>query len=522
MSLSPRILAEREDRLSQAVRKTLDPDVASVRRIRIDRSGKSAECTVELVSGLYNNREDLRRCIEANIRSGAKWVEEEGTEIQVRVENPRHPVYPPLIGVQADSPQIDKVPEALRRIGSVVAVSSCKGGVGKSTVSVNLAYALAKTGARVGILDADVYGPSLPTLVRLPEGSLPLVRENDSKLLKPAEFGGVKLMSYGYVAKGAAEGNPAAAVVRGPIVSQMIQQLSCGTKWGALDVLVVDLPPGTGDVVLTTCQTLAISAAVVVTTPQKLSYVDVVKGIEMFRSLKVPVASVVENMSHFDVKGERYYPFGRGFRDVLGREQGLENVPTFSLPIREHLSADLGVPVAHSSAETAERESVDEVADVFDATAAHLADWIVQRQRDATSAFERDDDVGTRQGKAGTSSIDRRVRVENADGSVSTASIFYDPRRASIVLRYLQGPKEGTEYVAPSIDLRLAGRDARTTSDESLSADTLPTSLHPKTIDVVGNYAVSIEWSDGHADGIYPFSLIADVSTRKANGNDGD
>eukprot|EP00939_MAST-03C_sp_MAST-3C-sp1_P000640 g640.t1 len=493
-STSPKVLAKREDELLDILKKTLDPNIASVKSVRV-KSETDISCTIELESGLYPNREELRTEVADAIGGG--------DSVRVSVQNPRVPTYPPLVGVWSQE-QIEKVPEALRRVGSVVAVSSCKGGVGKSTVSVNLAYALAKRGARVGIFDADIYGPSLPTLVNVSKDALPLVRETDTKLLRPPEVGGVKLMSYGFVAKGATKGTPAGAVVRGPIVSQMIQQLALGTKWDELDVLVVDLPPGTGDIVLTACQTLAVTAAVVVTTPQQLSYVDVVKGVDMFRELKVPIASVVENMSHFDAKGERFYPFGRGLRDRLTAEKGLENVSSFSLPIRETLSTSVGTPLSISGED-------EDVTKTFDDVAEHLSQWIVRRQIEQRKNQHKGAVLDAVSGH-------RRVQIENGDGSVSTASLAYDTKRDAVVLRILQGQKEGTEHVAPSIDLRLASRDARTASDTTLSRESFPKTLHPTALDVVGNYAVSISWSDGHEDGIYPFSLIVDVASRNGGG----
>lgn len=429
--------------------------------------------------------------------------------IDVRVANPRIPRYPRSTSSANRPSSDDDIPKALRNVGSVIAVSSCKGGVGKSTVAVHLAYSMARRGARVGILDADVYGPSLPTLVRFPTGEnqLPLLREHESKLLRPAEVDSVKLMSYGFVAKGAAEGQPASAVVRGPIVSQMINSMTCGTKWGELDVLIVDLPPGTGDVVLTTCQTLAVTGAVVVTTPQELSHVDVVKGIDMFDKMNIPVASVVQNMSHFDTpNGQRYYPFGRGAMDVcaLSNKLGLDDsVPVFSLPIRERLSTEIGVPLT-SSRHVAGAGDHDDVANIFDEASTYLASWICERlASQRTSAPETVSSIAPRNGDVAS----RRIHID--DGYV-----FYDPKRESIVIRFLRGEREGTEHVASSIDLRLAGRDAKTTTDKALSKDVLAeSSLRPVTIEPVGNYAVQISWSDGHTDGIYPFDLIASVSS---------
>ena len=169
-------------------------------------------------------------------------------------------------------------------VGHIVAVASCKGGVGKSTTAVNLAYALAAEGKKVGLVDLDIHGPSLPTMVT-PEGKLELSGES----LLPLTSGGVKLMSMGFI-------NPGVMPLRGAKVTPVVQQLVGRTVWGELDYLIVDMPPGTGDVQLTLSQDFRVSAAVLVTTPQRLSFVDVVKGVEMFDKVGIPTVAVMENM----------------------------------------------------------------------------------------------------------------------------------------------------------------------------------------------------------------------------------
>ncbi|KAF9662493.1 hypothetical protein SADUNF_Sadunf18G0058800 [Salix dunnii] len=171
-----------------------------------------------------------------------------------------------------------QLPQGLQTISNIIAVSSCKGGVGKSTVAVNLAYTLAGMGARVGIFDADVYGPSLPTMVS--PGNRLLEMNPEKKTIIPTEYLGVKLVSFGFAGQGR-------AIMRGPMVSGVINQLLTTTEWGELDYLVIDMPPGTGDIQLTLCQVVPLTAAVIVTTPQKLAFIDVAKGVRMFSKLKV-------------------------------------------------------------------------------------------------------------------------------------------------------------------------------------------------------------------------------------------
>lgn len=180
----------------------------------------------------------------------------------------------------------------LKGIGKVIAVSSCKGGVGKSTVAVNLAYGLQQQGSKVGLFDADVYGPSLPTMVNLEGKSLQSSSENATNML-PLDANRVKCMSFGFVS------NHHAATMRGPMASSIVSQLLLQTEWGELDYLVVDMPPGTGDINLSICEELNIDGALIVTTPQRLSFIDVLKGIKMFQDLRVRILGVVENMSYY-------------------------------------------------------------------------------------------------------------------------------------------------------------------------------------------------------------------------------
>ena len=175
-------------------------------------------------------------------------------------------------------------------VRNVVAVASGKGGVGKSTISANLAVALARTGARVGLLDADIYGPSVPTLLHLKGHRL----EGEGDMILPAESNGLKIVSIGFLLD-----DDTPVIWRGPMLMKALEQFLHGTKWGELDYLVIDLPPGTGDVQISLVQMTPVAGAVVVTTPQDLALIDVKKAVRMFEKVGVPILGVVENMSYF-------------------------------------------------------------------------------------------------------------------------------------------------------------------------------------------------------------------------------
>ena len=189
-------------------------------------------------------------------------------------------------------------------INRIVAVASGKGGVGKSTVSVNLACALQHLGAKVGLLDCDIYGPSIPLMMGVHER--PTISEAE-KMVPPSNYG-VKLMSMGFLVEG-----DQPVIWRGPMIMKTIQQFFSAVEWGELDILLVDLPPGTGDAQLSLCQTVPLDGGVIVTTPQEASLGVVRKGIAMFQKVNVPILGIVENMSYFTTPtGERVEIFGHG------------------------------------------------------------------------------------------------------------------------------------------------------------------------------------------------------------------
>src|SRR3984885_346286 len=234
-------------------------------------------------------------------------------------------------------------------VKNIIAVASGKGGVGKSTVSVNLALALAKTGAKVGLIDADIYGPSIPIMFGL-EGERPQASQVDGKTrIEPIEKFGIKLLSIGFFT------DPNQPVPwRGPMVSTAVKQLFNDADWGELDYLVVDLPPGTGDIHITVTQTFPVTGAVIVTTPQKVALADAKKGIGMFmmNAINVPILGIVENMSYFtpaELPENKYYIFGQGGGQKLAEK--LEVPFLGEIPLVKSISdsGDAGIPIVLDS-----------------------------------------------------------------------------------------------------------------------------------------------------------------------------
>jgi len=211
-----------------------------------------------------------------------------------------------------------RVPETLRRVKNIIGVFSAKGGVGKSEVSLNLALSLADKGYAVGLLDADIYGPSQPVLLKASSEEIDV---KDNKLLIPLNKKGIKFVSMGLIARGQKP-----VIWRGPMVSGAVMQLMSQTDWQELDYLIIDTPPGTGDVQLTLLQRLPLNGALVVTTPQEVSTSDTRKGIEMIKRLELPILGLVENMSFFQPSDskKKYFIFGKGGGQNLAKEYRLE------------------------------------------------------------------------------------------------------------------------------------------------------------------------------------------------------
>lgn len=319
-----------------ALRTVQDPelsrDLVSLGMIeRLEVTGSEAEVTVQLTTPAC----PLKATIEADVRRavlGVSGITEVRVNFTARVQAAQ---TPPLPGVK-----------------NVLLVGSGKGGVGKSSVAVNLAAALAQTGAKVGLLDGDVYGPSVAHMLGQSAGK---VTGNAERKMLPLEAHGLKFISMGNL-------SPAgqALVWRGPMLHSAIGQFLKDVVWGELDYLLIDLPPGTGDVQLSITQSVQVTGAVLVTTPQDVALIDASRAIDMFRKASVPVLGVVENMSYFVAPdtGHSYDLFGRGGARKLSYEV-LGEVP-LEIPVRE--GADAGLPVVLSQPQSAAAQALISIA----------------------------------------------------------------------------------------------------------------------------------------------------------------
>ena len=260
-------------------------------------------------------------------------------------------------------------------VKNIIAVASGKGGVGKSTTAVNLALALAAEGASVGMLDADIYGPSQPTMLGIhgrPESK-------DGKSLEPMEGHGIQAMSIGFLID-----VETPMVWRGPMVTQALEQLINETKWRDIDYMVVDLPPGTGDIQLTLAQRVPVTGAIIVTTPQDIALMDARKGLKMFEKVNIPILGIVENMSlHICSKcGHEEHMFGEGGGARMSKDYGVELLGALPLDIQIREQADSGKP-------TVVADPDGRVAEIYRRIARRVAVKIAEKQQDHSAAFPK-------------------------------------------------------------------------------------------------------------------------------------
>ncbi|MDX2216079.1 MAG: Mrp/NBP35 family ATP-binding protein [Oculatellaceae cyanobacterium bins.114] len=266
------------------------------------------------------------------------------------------------VEVTAETPQQRSLPDrtGIAGVKNILAISSGKGGVGKSTIAVNVAVALAQLGAKVGLIDADIYGPNAPTMLGLADAKVSVQQGAQGEVLEPAFNYGVKLVSMGFLI------DPDQPVIwRGPMLNGIIRQFLYQVSWGDLDYLIVDMPPGTGDAQLTLTQAVPMAGAVIVTTPQTVSLLDARRGLRMFQQMQVPILGIVENMSYFvppDMPDKQYDIFGSGGGEKTSSELGLPLLGCVPLEIPLRQGGDRGVPIVIDNPESASAKALTAIA----------------------------------------------------------------------------------------------------------------------------------------------------------------
>lgn len=336
--------------LTNALRTIQDPetkkDLVSLNKIKDLKVGSDGVVSLRVVLGAQAqiSNDKVKSEVEAAVRSvsGVKSV-----HVTMSSDAP----------ARARSAQGATAQGAIPGVATIIAVSSGKGGVGKSTVAVNLATALAMDGARVGLMDADVYGPNVPTMMGVTDQPKMIQDPVRGEMFVPPSAHGVKVMSMGFLVPG-----DQPMVWRGPMLHSVVSQFCHKVDWGTLDYLVVDMPPGTGDVQLSLAQLVPVTGSVLVTTPQEVSMQDVRKAYNMFEKVRVPVVGFVENMSYFKCDGceKKHYPFGSEGGKMLSKKYGVELLAQLPMVPRVREGGDEGRPVVmndpHSEIAQAFRE----------------------------------------------------------------------------------------------------------------------------------------------------------------------
>jgi ATP-binding protein involved in chromosome partitioning len=345
--MGSQIQAITEDQVRTTLSSIIDPDLGRdivslgfVQDIEIDREKVSV--TIELTTPACPVKDQMQADAERLIRElGA-------AEVEVRMT------------AQVVGDQNRKKNAIMPNVANTIAIASGKGGVGKSTVAANLAVALARDGSRVGYLDADIYGPSAPLMFGLTDARPDMYETPDGeRKLVPLQAHGVKVMSIGFLM------DPDQAVIwRGPMAAGAMRQFMTDVDWGELDYLIFDMPPGTGDIQLTLSQTLPLTGAVIVTTPQELALADARKGLRMFQKVEVPVLGIIENMSHFVAPdtGVEYDIFSRGGARKASDQMSVPFLGEIPLTIETRIAADEGMPIVLRNPDSPQAEAFTIVA----------------------------------------------------------------------------------------------------------------------------------------------------------------
>ena len=489
-------------------------------------------------------REEFKLNCEQNVLQ-LSWVD------QVNVNMTSSPSLP--------SRNADPLLSGMAQVGAIIAVSSCKGGVGKSTTAVNLAFALQQLSpnVNVAIFDADVYGPSLPTMVQPDNDIVQFI----GRQIAPLQRNNVKLMSFGYVSD-----DP--AIMRGPIITQLLDQIISVTQWGSIDYMIIDMPPGTGDIPLTLTQRLNITAAVIVTTPQELSYTDVVRGINMFDSVNVPCIAVVENMAYYEVDKvattttaasetkEVVIDTNQLKISIVDKLKGIEelndgksgskmNGDTTLTTISDGSKIDLLAnelvdlvvqQISSSSSSSSEERSINLVNTTITERVPIFGLGHTKRLSDQfgieniyqiplLSNIASNGDSGTPYvldypnalpsriyKQLATSVVQEvaKVQYNNNVGTSQRPDIVYNKEEHTIVIDHKASNENVCNTISPA-NLRRACRCAvcveEMTGRQLLQPATILETIYPKKMYPTGNYALSVDWSDGHRS-LYPYKQI--------------
>lgn len=379
--------------------------------------------------------------------------------------------------------------ERLPGIRHIIAVGSGKGGVGKSTVAVNLALALNKMGSRVGLVDADILGPSIPGMLGLATGEPP--RATKDGLIIPSECYGLQVVSMGLLT-----GDDAPAVLRGPMVTKYLQMFIGSVQWQPLDYLVLDLPPGTGDTQLTLAQNFPLSGVVIVTTPQDVSLKIARRGLRMFEMVQVPILGIIENMSTFTCPhcGNATDVFSRGGGESMSRELGVPFLGAIPLDADIVTGCDNGRPV---------------IVELPNTIAAHaylaIAKELVSQFDELKGVTLRPFIWNWETNEGATAWVDSAI---HAAGSPTTPIGFRHLHGSALSVLW----EDGKQHDFDLRNLRLACQCALCIEEMSgrplLDPSSVLINIAPRTISSVGNYAIAINWNDGHSSGIYSYTQL--------------
>ena len=390
--------------------------------------------------------------------------------------------------------EADKLPG----IRHIIAVASGKGGVGKSTVSVNLALALQMRGARVGLVDADILGPSIPGMLGIPTGQPPNVTDEGKAI--PIERHGIATISMAMIT-----GDDTPAVLRGPMVSKYLKMFIDATQWGQLDYLLLDLPPGTGDTQLTLAQSFPLSGAVIVTTPQDVSLKIARRGLRMFERVHVPILGIIENMSGFTCGhcGEITDVFRRGGGERMSQQLAVPFLGAIPLDADIVTGGDEGCPIV-----IAKPDSI--AAHAYTSVAAQLAGQLDKTPSSALKPFvwQWDNNDGAPEW----------VESASRPGGIRTKPIGlrrHDPRTLAVL--WEDGHCDHFDVRELRLNCHCALCIEEMSGRKLLDPLKVRADVRPRTISSIGNYAIGIDWSDGHSSGLDSFDHLRSLGERIAS-----